>query len=62
MTPEWTKTQDEMPPEDVLVLGDDLTSVFLVTFSGNSTWRYSEFDSNVAPIFWCRIPKRIRKP
>jgi hypothetical protein len=55
----WVRTEDQLPPEEELVLGDDGCSVFLVTFYGDH-WLYSGFESRAAPTYWCRIPERVK--
>lgn len=57
--PHWIETKDRLPPEEELVLGDDGCDICLVTFCGGY-WRYSMFESKVGPIYWCKIPERIR--
>ena len=54
----WVRTTDQLPPDEKLVLGDDGSGVFLVTLSGDH-WRYSGFESQAGPLFWCVIPKRM---
>jgi len=53
----WVKTENQLPPEGELVLGDDGSEVFLVTFCG-AYWKYPGFESRLGPLYWCGIPKR----
>jgi len=53
----WVKTEDQLPPEDELVLGDDGSGILLCSLSGDR-WTYSGYESKVGPIYWCKIPER----
>jgi hypothetical protein len=53
----WVRTEDQLPPEEELILGDNGSEVFLVTFCGDH-WRYAWYESRLGPVFWCKIPER----
>ncbi len=54
----WRKTADQLPDDEILVIGCDADGETFATFLEANTWRYADgFPINRdAPIWWTQFP------
>lgn len=53
----WIKTSEQDPPIGKVVLGDDGTGIYLVTYLGDNYWQYEVYKSQYGPEYWSILPE-----